>query len=351
MADTAVDIRTGERAPEIDYSVAGFTPQGYDIVDYIHRSTHQIWDEKLIGRIYDYYHPASIVHTSDGTIYGRDQVIRLTTIRQAAFPDTRDFIEDVIWSGNEEDGWISSMRWTYAGTNSGYSAYGPPTGRKVFVRGVAVCHVKDNRVYEEWVAYNERSLIRQLGLNEREVMARFAASGWSNGNVGTAQAATTGEVENAVAQVTPPPPPEPTSDVFDPDYFVRRAYHEIWNWRFIGRVDDYFVANHVCYASSDRNIHGRGDYKQDILARLAAFPDGALIVDEVVVLPDSLGHRVSVRWRFAGTHLGPSFYGPPTGKRVSFFGVSQHHIRGGKFVKEYTEFGEFSLMKQLAFAS
>jgi predicted ester cyclase len=103
----------------------------------------------------------------------------------------------------------------------------------------------------------------------------------------------------------------------------------------------------VCYASSDRNIHGRGDYKQDILARLAAFPDGALTVDEVVVLPDSLGHRVSVRWRFDGTHLGPSFYGPPTGKRVSFFGVSQHHIRGGRFTKEYTEFGEFSLMKQL----
>ncbi len=343
-------FKPGERSgASVDFNVAGFTPDGYDIDDYIRRSTHQIWDEKLIGKIYDYYHPASIVHTSDGTIYGRDQVIRLTTIRQAAFPDTRDFIEDVIWSGSEDAGWITSMRWTYAGTNTGYSVYGPPTGKKVFVRGVAVCHVKDNRVCEEWVAYNERSLLRQLGLDEREIMAKFVASGWSNGNQSGADTPTHGEVENAIAQGSPAAPPQP-SGPDDIEGFVRRAYHEIWNWRYLGRVDDYFVPNHVCYASSDRNIHGLGDYKQDILTRLASFPDGALTIDEVVVLADTLGHRVSVRWTFAGTHLGPGPYGAPTGRRVSFFGVSQHHIRGGRFVKEYTEFGEFSLMKALAFA-
>jgi hypothetical protein len=55
---------------------AGFGPEGsYDIDRYIRDSTHQIWDEKFIGKIYDYYHPAAIIHTSNGDIYGRDQVI------------------------------------------------------------------------------------------------------------------------------------------------------------------------------------------------------------------------------------------------------------------------------------
>ncbi len=347
----ATELKLSTRKPVVDYSVAGFTPDGYDIVDYIHRSTHQIWDEKFIGKIYDYYLPRSIVHTSDGDIYGRDQVIRLTTIRQAAFPDTRDYIEDVIWSGDEEAGWKTSMRWTYMGTNTGYSVYGPPTGRKVAVRGVAVCHVRANQVCEEWVAYNERSLLRQLGLDEREVMAKFARSGWSNGNAGAPETPTRGEVENVVAQATPTPVPPPTRDGFDVEYFVRRAYHEIWNWRYIGKIDEYFIRNHLCHASSDREIYGLGDYKQDILSRLAAFPDGALQVDEVIALGDDAGgYRVSVRWTFMGTHLGPGVYGEPTGKRVSFFGVSQHHIRDGRFVEEFTEFGEFSLIKKLYFS-
>ena len=352
MADperAAPELRLSTRKPAADLSVAGNTANGYDIVDYIHRSTHQIWDEKLIGRIYDYYLPRSVVHTSDGDIYGRDQVIRLTTIRQAAFPDTRDYIEDVIWSGDEESGWKTSMRWTYVGTNTGYSVYGPPTGRKVAVRGVAVCHVRANLVCEEWVAYNERSLLRQLGLNEREVMEKFARTGWSNGNAGV-DTPTHGEVENVVAQATPGPVPEPTRDGFDPEYFVRRAYHEIWNWRYIGRIDEYYAPNHLCHASSDREIYGLGDYKQDHLSRLAAFPDGALQVDEVIALGDEQnGYRVSVRWTFMGTHLGPGIYGTPTGRRVRFFGISQHTIRNGRFVEEFTEFGEFSLMKKLHF--
>ena len=345
------ELRLSPRKPAADLSVAGHTANGYDIVDYILRSTHQIWDEKLIGRIYDYYLPRSVVHTSDGEIYGRDQVVRLTTIRQAAFPDTRDFIEDVIWSGDEETGWKTSMRWTYMGTNTGHSVYGPPTGRKVAVRGLAVCHVRNNQVCEEWVAYNERSLLRQLGLNERDVMEKFARSGWSNGNAGQVEAPAHGEVENVVAQATPAPVPPPARDGFDVEYFVRRAYHEIWNWRYIGRIDEYFAPNHLCHASSDREIYGRGDYKQDVLARLASFPDGTLQVDEIIVLGDeATGHRVSVRWTFMGTHLGPGPYGPPTGKRVRFFGISQHTVRGGRFVEEFTEFGEFSLIKKLYFS-
>jgi predicted ester cyclase len=355
VINSALPVTTRQNAAEElkhPLRVAGYMPDGsYDIVDYIVTSTHQIWDEKFIGKIYDYYHPAAVVHTSNGDIYGRDHVIRLTTIRQGAFPDTRDFIEEVIWDGNLQDGFRTSMRWTYVGTNTGYSMYGAPTGRKVAVRGVANCVIKDNRVVEEWVAYNELSLIRQLGLDENEVMERHARENVSNafGSDGGKKRAF-GEVENVIAQSTPPPIPQPTRDGFDVEYFVRRAYHEIWNWRYLGKIDEYFAENYLCHASSDRELYGLGDYKHDILARLAAFPDTRLQVDEVYYLGnESDGYRVAVRWTVQGTHTGPGIYGMPTGKRVSYFGVSQHLIKNGKFVEEWTEYGEFALMKQLRF--
>ena len=27
---------------------------------------------------------------------------------------------------------------------------------------------------------------------------------------------------------------------FDADYFVRRAFHEIWNWRLLNKVEKYY---------------------------------------------------------------------------------------------------------------
>lgn len=350
--DTERFALSANRHPKHRLRVAGHTERGYDIVDYIYESTHQIWDEKFIGKIYDYYHPGAIVHTSNGTIYGRDQVIRLTTIRQAAFPDTRDFIEEVIWTGNQTDGFETSMRWTLVGTNTGHSLYGPPTGRKVAVRGIANCIVKDNRVVEEWVAYNEISLIRQLGLDPMVVMESMAQAGVSNAyNETGPRAEPFGEIENAIAQSTPAPVPAPTHDGFDVEYFVRRAYHEIWNWKYLGKVDEYFHPTHLSHASSDRKLYGIGDYKYDILCRMQAFPDLVMQIDKIFwnrpVDADEL--RVGVRWTMQGTHTGPGIYGKPTGRRVKLLGISQHYIRGERFAEEYTEFGEFALMKQLRF--
>lgn len=334
---------------------AGHAPDGsYDIARYIRESTHQIWDQKFIGKIYDYYAPDAIVYTSLGDIYGRDQVIRLTTIRQAAFPDTRDWIEEVIHRHNVDGTYDTSMRWTYMGTNTGYSFYGPPTGRKVAVRGLANCVIRDNRVIREWVSYNELSLIRQLGLDPRAVLQKFVREGVSNSQSSGADVVRPhGEVENVIAQTTPaaiPEAPRDGSAEAAVEHFVRRAYHEIWNWRYIGRIDEYYAENHACHASSDREIYGLGDYKHDVLSRLAAFPDMRTIVDDVYMNPDpdhAGGWRVAVRWTQLGTHEGPGLYGRPTGRRVRMMGITHHIIRDGLFTEEYAEWGEFATLKQL----
>jgi hypothetical protein len=63
-----------------------------------------------------------------------------------------------------------------AGHNTGYSSYGPPTGKKIVVTCIANCVSKDSQIIEEFVIYNTGSLLRQLGFdlpaNARELASR-----------------------------------------------------------------------------------------------------------------------------------------------------------------------------------
>ena len=132
-------------------SLAGFDDDYVDIVDYIIRCTHKIWENKGVGLIYSHYKHNSIVHTTEGILYGRDVVIEGTLKTLAAFPDVRLYGDEVVWSGNDRDGFHSSHRIVWVGHNTGHSVYGPPTGRKIFRQGIAHTLVKNNRIVEEWL--------------------------------------------------------------------------------------------------------------------------------------------------------------------------------------------------------
>lgn len=87
-------------ASQHDLRPAGYVLDG----SYMRKSTHQmayrIRNQEFVGRTYDHDDSAAIVHTSNGDVYGRDQ------------------IEDVIWRRNPDD---ASMRRVLMGVNSGWS--------------------------------------------------------------------------------------------------------------------------------------------------------------------------------------------------------------------------------------
>lgn len=325
-------------------SLQGFDDDFLDIVDYIVRTTHRIWEGKGIGRIYDHYRHNAVVHTSDGTVYGRDRVIADSLATMAAFPDVRLYADDVIWSGNDRDGFHTSHRITWVGHNTGQSVYGPPTGRKILRTGIAHCFVKENRVVEEWIARDELALVRQLGFDEHALARRMAEREAAARREGRSDAGY-GEVERLVGQ-SPPPAPAPRASALEE--LVCDTAEEIWNRRLLNRVDERYAESYTCYLPPNTRIYGRGAVKFHVLAMLAAFPDAKLGLDHFCALgDDEVGYRTAVRWTFEGTHTGPGRFGEPTGKRVRLIGISHEEIRHGRFMRGWTVFDEFSLLKQL----
>ena len=325
--------------------LAGFDEDYVDIVDYIVRCTHKIWEERSVGLIYTHYSSNIVIHTADGTTYGRDRVIADSIKTMNAFPDIRLFADDVIWSGNDQDGFHSSHRISWTGHNRGHSIYGPPTGRKVVRYGVAQCLVKENRVIEEWICRDELALVRQLGYDEH-ALAREMARKAADTGIAPPVPPALGEVGRLNGQSTPEPPVTPAGED-DIEGFVRRSFHEIWNWRLLNKLRDYYAPNYLAWVPPYRKIHGQSDYMVWILSLMAAFSDLSLTVDHVCSMGTTRAGRVATRWWLQGTHDGPGSFGEPTGKRINILGITHQQMRDGQFVQEWTCFDQFALLKQL----
>ena len=323
-------------------SLRGFDEDYVDIVDYIVRCTYKIWEQRGIGLIYTHYKQDTPVYKSDGFSLGRDEVVASTVQSQAATPDALGFFQDIVWGGNDREGFLSSHRFLTTGRNTGYTAYGPPTNRKVRVWGIANCLVRENLIVEEWLYHNELSYIRQLGLPIRETVLRHAPERLDS--LGPEQR---GAIERLQGQ-EPPPVRGPKPDHFDIEDMVRRAMHDIWNRRMFNEVPAYYAENYLYHGTTDREYYGRGNYTAYILSVLAMFPDAAMFIDDLRwVGNESVGYRTAVRWSLLGTHTGPGIYGKPTDRPVHMHGVTQHRVKGGRFVEEWTVFDELQVVQQL----
>jgi predicted ester cyclase len=327
-------------------SLNGFLPDYTDIVDYIIRSTHRMWEEGGVGLLYQHYAENTVVWSDWGENYGREQTMEYVIQRQSAFPDLRGYADDVIWTGNDVDGFRTSHRGTQTGHNYGPSKYGPATGRRIQFQSVANCVVRQNRVTEEWLVHDELTVVRQLGLDVDEVLAAL-----TEGLATRAPADIIGEVPRVQGQTTPTVYAPKHPNEFDVEDFVRTSITEIWNWRLLNRIPAYYAANTPFHAPSDRQLYGHGEIRAFVLALLAAFPDGMMEIDDLYWNgSEEEGYRVAIRWSFLGTHRGFGIYGRATGRPIRMIGSTQQRIEGGKIVEEWTFFNELALLWKLRYA-
>lgn len=326
-------------------AMRGFESEYTDIVDYIVRITHRIWEEKEIGYIYDTYQHNCIVHGSMGDAHGREGVVAATIEWLAAFPERRVYADDVIWAGNERDGFHTSHLVTSVGYNLGYTRYGPPTGNKVLVRAIANCLAKENLIFEEWLLRDEVCLIRQLGFDLDAIVDQQARDQLALGTLPLP----TGDTDRMVGQRAPQPLPSRDGAGFDVEDFIRTTYHEIWNRRMLNQVAKRFEGSHTCITNNNTTLQGQGERTTGILNTLAMIPDASVAVDHVYWTgDDERGYHVAVRWTLSGTHLGYGPLGRPSGARVRAMCLSQHRVKQGSFQQEFTLLDEMSIRRQIA---
>nr|WP_216320999.1 ester cyclase [Deinococcus aestuarii] len=329
MAQAGTGRRQELRGFEADYT---------DIVDYIIRCTHKIWEEKAVGLIYTHYAHNAIVHTANGTVYGREAVVRNTLQNQAMWGDLRAYADDVIWTGDDRQGFYTSHRVFDTGTHSGYSEFGPPTGRKIQRWGIADCFILENRIVEEWVTHDGSAELRCMGLDPLAVARRMVLE---------AEPYTHGEVDRLPTGQRAPEFHDVPKAEDNPQAFVRAVLQNLWNARLVNMVRAHYSPGHVAFVPGNRKLYGYGDYENFVITLFACFPDLALTIDHQCALPASGGYRVATRFTLQGTHEGYGPYGAPTGRRFTLLGMSHHIIRDGKVTQEWTVFDEFVLLKQL----
>lgn len=326
-------------------SLRGFEDHYTDIIDYIVRCTHRMWEEGGVGLLYEYYSHNAVVWSDWGQSYGRDQTIEYVVQRMAGFPNLRIYANDVIWAGDDVQGFRTCHRITQTGHNWGYSKYGPPTNRPTQSTCFANCVMRENRIYEEWLVVDEMTVVRQLGLDPDAVL-RGIAGGVLPPNIDIV-----GESVKARGQGRPDTYVPRNPDQPDVEDFLRSNLHELWNWRMLNRISDLYAPNCVIHAPSGRELYGLGDAKALVVALMASFPDARFEVDDLYWNGDErMGYRTAVRWSLTGTHRGVGIWGKPTGRPVHIIGTTSHIIRDGKIVEEWTLFNELALLWKLHYA-
>lgn len=128
------------------------------------------------------------------------------------------------------------------------------------------------------------------------------------------------------------------------EQIVRRYFDEAWGQGRLEVLDELLAADYVNHTPSTPDPPpGPGGLKPIISAFRQAFPDLRYEIEEVIATPDAVVARV---W-MSGTHLGPLFGQPASGKRVRVRQINIEHIAGGRIVAHWRVTDELSLMKQI----
>ena len=152
-------------------NLPGFDPKWKDFPDYIIGITREIWEDRQIHTLHDYYSDDIIVRSPASVVVGNQNVIGATMATLAEFPDRTLLGEDVIWSGDENTGFHSSHRIVSTATHTRDGMYGQATGKALKYRIIADCVAKENTIYDEWLIRDQGAVVRQMGWDPKTFAA------------------------------------------------------------------------------------------------------------------------------------------------------------------------------------
>ncbi len=322
-------------------NIPGFDPEYADIVDYILRCTHRIWEQKDVGLIATHYAPDIVVHMMTGPAFGMNDVIAGTSRTLSAFPDRTLTGEAVIWSDEGGGAYLSSHRITSSATNLGTSELGPATGKRITFTTIADCLCKENLIIEEWLVRDYSAMALQLGYHPRAVARIHAAADKAKGARAKWRTAAIARVQDTpLTAFTDHAMPSPAQD---PHAFAHAFFGQIIAHRRFGWVREVYSPAAHWAGPGGRRLFGWGEITGWFTALIGSFGDARIHIQHVAAVDD----MIAVRWELTGSNDGAALYGAATGEPIYILGVTHWRIAQGVIVDEVTIFDEVALMRQM----
>ena len=125
---------------------------------------------------------------------------------------------------------------------------------------------------------------------------------------------------------------------------IERYLGELFNQGRVDLVDILLHPDYVNHSPGSPDLPtGRDGVPQVVRMLRAAFPDLHYAIEDLVVGPDA----VAARTLMTGTHLGPFFGVPATGKPIRVVQFTIERIRDGRIVAHHRLTDELTLQRQL----
>lgn len=315
----------------------GFDPKFRDFPDYIIGITREIWEDRGIATLHDYYSPEIVVRSPASVVVGNRNVIGATMATLAEFPDRVLLGEDVIWSGTPEEGMLSSHRLLSTATHLGSGVYGKATGRKLTYRILADCHAINNTIDDEWLIRDQGAIVRQMG--------------WDAADYARDLIAREGGPENCVRPLSPHTDrPGPYTGRGNDNEFGRR-YADILT-RIMGADMAAIRAEYDRAVQSEYPGGATGHSWEPVdrfwMGLRASFPNAEFTIHHRIGRDDPMmPPRAAIRWSLWGKHDGWGVFGAPTGAEVYVLGISHAEFGPWGLRREYALYDETSVWKQI----
>jgi len=127
---------------------------------------------------------------------------------------------------------------------------------------------------------------------------------------------------------------------------VRRWFEEVWNNGRADAIEEMFDQYGIAHGLSDdpsQPITGPGEFRPFHTLFRDAFPNMAIVVEDMVAEGDKVAARCSVRAKHEGDFMGREATQSP----VEFTGITIVRIANGKIVEAWNNFDFMRLHKQV----
>ncbi len=336
-----VDYNEYAKKTEVKTKLINFDSKYLDYAHYIYTITHNIWEEKGIGTIYDTYSNNVVMHLGNLNVSGISSVIAGTLSTLHGFPDRKLIGQNVVITEEGEGLYLSSHRIMSTATNVNESEFGSATGKRVTFRTTVDCLAKGNRIFEEWLVRDNLWIVKQLGLDVDEVALKKAYA-----------------TIHKHSDIVNFGYPEPTQGQFFPKRyerkdqsvgeFVKEMFTNLYMCKDFNKVSDYYASKAVVNYICDKNLFTHNQIQGMLLSLFSALPSSEFKIEKIMCNQKKDGsYDVAIRWMLRGYHDGIGLFGTPSGKYIEILGINHLEIKDNKVEKEWITFDALDVYRQI----